>query len=234
VAGGGRESSAACWFFQAGANEAVGLAHGTATFSEDSSHTPVQSIDGSFTDPFDGWAIRNGSTTSAQTAVWETLSDVDPGLVTFQMHFAYSVPDHAVGRFRFSVTGADRTTFADDRDRGGDVATTWTVLTNPAVSSSDPNMTFTVLPDGSVLAANPSGQSLVTYSVTYANTLPRTTGIRLEVLEHPSLPTNGPGLGPAGNFVLTEITMDNRPAGGPAGLLAPDWAGAFARPGARR
>jgi hypothetical protein len=103
-----------------------------------------------------------------------------------------------------------------------DVAAPWTVLTNPAVSSSDPNMTFTVLPDGSVLASNPSSLSLVTYTVSYANNLSRTTGIRLEVLEHPSLPNNGPGLEePGGNFVLTELRMDNRPSGGMAGVRAP-------------
>ena len=147
------------------------------------------------------------------------------------MDFAFSVPDHLIGRFRFSVTNADRSTFADDLDRNGDVSAPWTVLTNPAVFSSDPNMTFTVLADGSILAANPSGQSPVTYTVTYANTLSRTTGIRLEVLEHPSLPGNGPGLDASfGNFILTEVRMDNRPAGGPAGLQAPVSASSFRAP----
>jgi hypothetical protein len=148
-------------------------------------------------------------------------------VVTFTMSFAFGVPDHTIGRFRFSVTNVDRTTFADDRDRNGDVLAPWTVLMNPAVSSSDPSMTFTVLADGSVLAANPSGQSLVTYTVSYTNTLARTTGIRLEVLEHPSLPNNGPGLEPGGNFVLTELMMDNRPAGGMAGLGAPSYPSMF-------
>jgi hypothetical protein len=214
--------SSACWFFQIGASEAVTLQNGTATFSEVSNRTPREAVDNDFTDSNEGWSILNGSSTSAQTAVWETASDVDPGVVLFQLHFAFGTPDHTLGRFRLSVTNADRSTFADGLDRGGDVSAAWTVLANPVVVSDDPNMTFTVLPDHSVLAASPSGLSRVIYTVVAANTLSRTTGVRLEALEHPSLPGSGPGLDPSsGNFVLTELAMDNLPYDGPAGLRAP-------------
>jgi hypothetical protein len=68
-------------------------------------------------------------------------------------------------------------------------------------------MTFTTLPDGSVLAGGETaGQG--TYSVSYAGNHSPITGIRLEAMKDPSLPGGGPGLYvPSGNFFLTEIEM---------------------------
>ena len=52
--------------------------------------------------------------------------------------------------------------------------------------------------------ANPSPDS---YTVTAKTTLKEITGIRLEVLPDPSLPGQGPGRAPNGNFVLSEFKV---------------------------
>ena len=66
--------------------------------------------------------------------------------------------------------------------------------------------------DGSFLAkgANPGTD---TYVVTIDSGFDQLTGVRLEVLPHPSLPGNGPGRAGNGNFVLSEITARLETAG---------------------
>lgn len=72
--------------------------------------------------------------------------------------------------------------------------------------------TLTKQPDGSILASGKNeGPEL--YTVTFNSTLKGITAIRLEVLPDPSLPKNGPGRGPNGNFVLNEVKGTDHPIG---------------------
>jgi hypothetical protein len=81
----------------------------------------------------------------------------------------------------------------------------WTPL--EAVSAtSKAGATLTKQSDGSILASgkNPSPD---TYTVTVKTKLAGITGLRLEVLPDPSLPGQGPGRSPTGNFVLNEFKV---------------------------
>jgi hypothetical protein len=142
-------------------------------------------------------------------AVWETAADIGPGLLTFTMHFLDPNPGHLLGRFRLSVTTDDRAAYADGLPVGGDVDANWTILTALTVQGP-PGMTFTPLPDSSILAGGAiSGQGV--YSVVSALEVSGVTGIRLEALEDMTLPADGPGYFGNGNFVLTEIELDVAP-----------------------
>jgi hypothetical protein len=211
----------------------ITLQNATATFSQTFSGQNFYAssmIDGSFTDAVgDGWAIYDPiSGMSAQTAVFETQSDVGfaTGVdFTFQLYQLYSEPyEHTVGRFRLSVTTDNRATFADGLQSGGDVTAAWTVLVPLTVSGTN-GPTLTILPDGSVLAGGTSPATSV-YTVTGSTALLGITGIRLEVLQDPSLPYSGPGryFG-NGNFVLTEFTVDATAGAGPGAVPEPATAG---------
>jgi hypothetical protein len=218
----------------------VPLMNGTATFSQGpyggGPYVPDMAIDGIFHtgNPCcsNGWTIYRipGDFATDETAVWETVPDLGPGLLTFTMYFLDPNAGHLLGRFRLSVTADDRSTYADGLSVGGDVTAHWTVLRDLVVAGPA-GMTFTALPDDSVLAGGPvAGQG--TYEVTGVSTLSGITGMRLEVLEHPSLPADGPGFAANGNFVLTEIQLDATaiPEPGTLPLLALTFAGlAFAR-----
>jgi hypothetical protein len=108
----------------------VQLQEGTATYSQtccgpDILGSPALAIDGVFSDIFgqtlNGWAVvqivDGVETSKAETAVWETASDVGPGPLRFVMFFLHANPKHLLGRFRFSVTTDDRTLFADGTTR---------------------------------------------------------------------------------------------------------------------
>jgi hypothetical protein len=169
-------------------------------------------IDGITSGPY-GWPIDHfpgpQEYTTNETAVWETVSDVGPSLLTFRMYFEVANPYHLLGRFRFSVTADDRSTYADGFAVGGDVTANWIVLSNLVVQGPA-GMVFSNLADDSVLAGGViTGQG--TYTVSGVANLPGITGIRLEALEDLSLPTNGPGWAANGNFVLTEIELDAAP-----------------------
>jgi len=199
----------------------VQFQNGTATFSQPciNSHSPDEAVDGNFSDVdadgVNGWAIaatcvEQTDDTTNQTAVWETTTNVTGNGLTFTMYFNHLNPGHLLGRFRFSVTTDDRTTFADGLDTGGDVEANWTVLTHPTVSGPE-GMTFTTLADHSILVGGAIPAQGI-YTVIYETPVSGVTGVRLEVLEHPSLPFNGPGLFPRnGNFILTEMTLDATP-----------------------
>jgi hypothetical protein len=181
----------------------VQFQNGTATFSQ-SGFSVDQAVDGIFDDS--GWAIADPTnSTTNQTAVWETTNDVNGNHLTFTMYFNHSNPGHLLGRFRLSATKDNRDTFADGLNNGGNVNANWTVLTNPIVTGPT-GMTFTMLPDNSVLAAG-TIPATGTYVVVYNIPISGVTGIRLEVLEDPSLPGNGPGLYRNGNFCLSEMTL---------------------------
>jgi len=194
----------------------IALQNATATFSQALGDWPVgETIDGSFA-ASNGWAIFDSGTTSSQTAVWETASDLNASSIQFDLYMLAG-DHHTLGRFRFSVTSDDRNTFADGAASGGDVTANWIVLTNAAVTGPA-GMTFTILPDDSILAGGVDA-IIGVYTVAY-NSIPisNITGFRLEVIEDPSLPSSGPGRHPTnGNFVLTELEASAVPE--PATLL---------------
>jgi hypothetical protein len=191
---------------------AVGLQNATATFSQ-----PVfgggpwlasQMIDGN-TGGFNGWAVYDPSqpaatATSAQIAAFEMVTDLSaPAIRVNMLHLHGSANGHNVGRFRFSVTQDDRSTFCDGLQTGGDVTANWTVLT-PGSIVLPTGMTSTVLGDESILigGTTQNGSYVVTFDLPFGGV----TGLRLEVMDDPSLPFNGPGRHSAnGNFVLTEL-----------------------------
>lgn len=194
----------------------VELQNGTATFSQGpfggGPYSPTMAIDGVFYTGTpccsNGWTIARfpGDLTTSEVAVWQTGSDVGPGLLTFTMYFLDPNPGHILGRFRWSVTTDKRSTYADGLPESGNVTANWTVLTSPVIQGPT-GMSFTVLSDASILAGGAvPGQGL--YQVTYETDLKHITGIRLEVLEDATLPTNGPGFAANGNFVLTEVHLD--------------------------
>jgi formylglycine-generating enzyme required for sulfatase activity/WD40 repeat protein/tetratricopeptide (TPR) repeat protein/tRNA A-37 threonylcarbamoyl transferase component Bud32 len=101
--------------------------------------------------------------------------------------------------------------------------TRWTIL-KPAEIKSEGGATLTVQPDDSVLA---SGASPVqdTYTVEVEVDRP-VTALRLEVLPDPSLPANGPGRAPNGNFHLRDIRAG--PVAGQTPEAAWTWLWAYA------
>jgi len=198
----------------ASANEVpVTLSQGTATHTQVlpacSSHTPDASVDGDLMSR-DGWAISTDchapDACTDQIAVWETAEDFSSSELRFRLH--QNVENyHYLGRFRLSITSDDRSTFADDLDEAGDVDANWTVLEDPQ-PIGPAGMSFSVLGDHSVVAGGALPQLGAVYEVRYVGQFADVTGIRLEVIEHPSLPHDGPGLQPTnGNFVLSEIEL---------------------------
>jgi hypothetical protein len=85
----------------------------------------------------------------------------------------------------------------------------WSVL-QPATAKAAKGSVLTVQPDRSVLASgkNPTPEI---YTVTASTKLTGITAIRLEVLTDPSLPAQGPGRAPNGNFVLNELRVRAAP-----------------------
>jgi len=182
----------------------ISLQNATATFSQ-AGLSVGQTID-TITTGLNGWAIDPNEVN--QSAVWETASNVGGYLganFTFTLYNNFN--DHAIGKFRISVTSDARATFADGLSSGGDVSATWTELTpQSAVATNGP--TLTILGDNSILASGTNPQTTV-YTVTATSSQTAITGIRLEVLEDPSLPFNGPGRQAVnGNFVLSEFQVD--------------------------
>ena len=76
--------------------------------------------------------------------------------------------------------------------------------------SSKHGATFKQLDDGSWLSEG-TNQGADTY--TLQTTVPSANGFRLEVLPDDQLPQKGPGRADNGNFVLTTVTVESRPAG---------------------
>jgi hypothetical protein len=171
-----------------------------------------ESIDGIIPAPavFNGWAIQPDI--FDQTAVYEIASNpAGPygAVLTFVMTQNFG-GNHTLGRFRFSVTGDNPSTFADGLQTGGDVTANWTQLT-PLTALATGGAILTPQGDNSILASGPDPATSV-YTITAATTLSNITGVRLEVLEHPSFPGLGPGRQPTnGNFVLTELEVDAVP-----------------------
>ena len=204
----------------------VTLQNATATYSQTNGgqFTVNKAIDGSFDPGSNGWAIGQppiSETTNAETAVFETASDIGLAggtLLTFSLYQLHSNPQHNLGRFRLSVTTDDRSQFADGLATGGDVTANWAPL-HPLTASSTGGTLLSVLGDSSILASGPNPDTSV-YTVTAETNLLGITGIRLEALEDPSLPQNGPGRrSENGNFVLTEFQVDASAVPEPGSLV---------------
>ncbi len=89
----------------------------------------------------------------------------------------------------------------------------WTML-RPARFKSVGGASLTLLKDQSILAGgkNPEAD---TYELEAKTDLTGITGVRLEVLNDPSLPQGGPGRDPEGNFLLTSFEVEAAPAAKP-------------------
>ena len=184
----------------------------TATFSKSSPgvFNVSEAINGPTTGN-DGWAIYNNGLTQSQVAAFQTVNDVGFSggtLLTFTLYQNYSNLGHLLGDFRLSITQADRSTFANGLQTGGNVGdpSIWTQL-QPTSATSLNGATLTINSDNTILSSglNPGTD---TYTVTAVTSLTDITGVRLEVLNNPSLPNDGPGRMSNGNFVLTQFTMD--------------------------
>ena len=185
---------------------AAGIVLQNATASNSQGGFPVgQLIDG-ITTGSSGWAGDVGGT-PAMTAVFESQQNLG---VTASSVFTFTLPQtfggsHFVGCFRLSATTADRSTFADGLAVGGDVTANWTVLQVVEVTSTG-GETLAVLADGSVLVTG-NMPATTSYTVRANGISGAVTGFRLELLEHPALPNNGPGRVGHGNWVLTELLV---------------------------
>lgn len=192
------------------------LQNATATHSQTISGdwSVGRAIDGQFDTSFgSGWAIareNNNASTQPESTVFETAYDLGAPtgiqLVFKLYHFFDSPGQHNIGRFRLSVTTDLRAEFADGLSTGGDVTANWVVL-EPQMATSTGETVLTILGDQSILATGNNPATSV-YTVTAATTLTGITGFRLEVLEDPSLPNNGPGRSSSANFTLTEFQVE--------------------------
>lgn len=90
----------------------------------------------------------------------------------------------------------------------------WTVI-DPTTLASAAGAVLSKKPDGSILASG-AVPAKETYTLTAKTSLKGITAFRLEALADPSLPANGPGAAPNGNFVLDEFKITqaqpNKPA----------------------
>jgi hypothetical protein len=206
----------------------VGLQQGTATFSQTSfgGWSIDETIDGVLAGE-DGWSIDPNEVN--QTAAFE--SALDFGFaggtdLTFKLTHGFShASPHTIGLFRLSVTTDDRSLFADGLDSGGDVTANWVVLT--PLTATATGATLSILGDGSIRASG-AAPALDVYTVTAFTSLTNLTGMRLEVLEDPSFPGNGPGRAFNGNFALSELTVDAIAAAPQAAVPEPASLGVWA------
>ncbi len=183
--------------------EAVVLQNATADRSQ-GGFPVAQLIDGNTTSG--GWAGDVGGT-PPMTAVFETVTNVQSVADT---RFFFEMPQpfggqHFVGNFRISATTDARDSFSDSLSTGGDITANWTVLEVVNVTSTG-GETITVLPDGSILIGG-TMPATTRYNVEARGITGGVTGFRLEMLEHPSLPNNGPGRASNGNWVLAEFSV---------------------------
>jgi hypothetical protein len=198
---------------------AVPLQNATATLSQSGGWNVGTAIDGVVNADV-GWAVFDFAAGQARaaTAVFETVTDVgfaEGSLFTFQLSQINHNPQHTIGRFRLSVTTDNRDNFADGLANGGSVNANWIVLKPFSVVATG-GTEFEILNDDSILAAGSNPDTSV-YSITATTSLEHITGIRLEVLQDPSLPLTGPGRYPSnGNFVLSEFEMDIVPVPEPS------------------
>lgn len=85
----------------------------------------------------------------------------------------------------------------------------WDPLDNPTITAAA-GTTFKLLPDGSILAGNPSPDR-DTYTIVAPSDVPGITAFRIEAIPDPSLPGHGPGRNSNGNFVLSHLVVTVAP-----------------------
>ena len=88
----------------------------------------------------------------------------------------------------------------------------WRALVPSKVSDRN-KATFTIQPDGSVLASGELAKGVTRFVA--ETDLATITGLRLEVLTDPSLPSKGPGRAGNGNFVINELKVTVAPKSDP-------------------
>jgi len=195
---------------------AIDLQNATATFSQTQSANFFAStmIDGSLSSVGNGWAIFDpnapgGLFTSTQAAAFETVTDFPAAQIRLTLHNLNFDGVHNVGRFSFSATVDDRSTFCDGLQTGGDVTAQWFTLI-PGNVTLPPGMSVLLMPDLSLRISGPNTPGV--YSVTYSPPpIGNITGFRIDVIEDASFPTSGPGRAPNGNFVITELRITSYP-----------------------
>jgi mono/diheme cytochrome c family protein len=97
--------------------------------------------------------------------------------------------------------------------------TPWTTLA-ASEAKSDAGATLEPQPDGSVKATGTAPERDIYTIVTDAD-LKRITALRLETLPDPAFPAGGAGRAPDGNFVLSRIAVEARPASDDPGAATP-------------
>ena len=184
---------------------AVDFQNATATFSQ-ANFGANEAIDNSLSLGGNGWATLGRS----ETLVWETTQNVGDGGMDSYNFRIYQDTNNSftqfLRNFRLSYTTADRSTFADGLINGGDVTTSWTVISNFTNLSSDKPFTL----------SNASGNISTTKSVSTIDANTTTTGyydlsaniaangitgFRLEALNTPGWHTGD------NNFVLREMQL---------------------------
>jgi len=98
-------------------------------------------------------------------------------------------------------------------------STPWTVLDPSEVKVSNNRAKLEKQADLSVLASGPNDRK-GSYEVLALTELQGITGLKLEALTDPSLPNNGPGRSPNGNFVLSELKVSASPQDKPEDVTA--------------
>ncbi|QDV18800.1 Planctomycete cytochrome C [Gimesia panareensis] len=90
----------------------------------------------------------------------------------------------------------------------------WTIL-QPDTVQAKQNTTLSIQPDRSILASGENPGRAEIYTITFKTDLQNINGIRLEALTDPSLPHQGPGRSPTGDFELTMLTLKAAPLDAP-------------------
>lgn len=102
----------------------------------------------------------------------------------------------------------------------------WIIL-RPTGALSNGGAALKLLPDGSILAEGPNPEN-DSYTVVSPTDLKTITGLRLELLSDPSLPSGGFGRDVEGNFVLSRIEAQASPKGTPQTVQSVSWTRAAA------
>ena len=162
----------------------------------------AQLIDGIVVGGQHGWAGDVGGT-PPMTAVFEAAQNIG---ATVDTEFVFGLPQpfggsHFIGNFRLSATTDSRDQFADGLDNGGDITANWTVLN---VIDDQHGRRDVDCAGGWVGSGGRIMPATTAYTVQAKGISGGVTGFRLELLEHPSLPNNGPGRVGHGNWVLAD------------------------------
>ncbi len=87
-----------------------------------------------------------------------------------------------------------------------DTTPVWKVI-KPEIVKANKGAKLTVLEDGSILASGKNAGREQEYHLMFRSTITGITGFRVEVLPDASLPNNGPGRAPDGNFILSRFIV---------------------------